>query len=129
MEKETTLDLICAEYGDKFSKAKDIDETLITKIVGILKEDGVYAFFLYLASKGLTNAQGVAFQLMRDGRIPEHVTGNDSDPLKAIRDSLSGNLDLLLFFKELLERTLVYARYHAKASDKQKTPRVEGDGE
>jgi hypothetical protein len=129
MEREITLDLVCAEYGDKFSKEKGIDETSITKSIGILKEDGVYAFFLYLASKGLTGAQGVAFQLMKDGRIPGHVTGSDGDPLKAVRESLSGNLGLLLFFKELLERTLVYARYHAKASDKQKPPEIEGDGE
>ncbi len=35
--------------------------------------------------------------------------------LKDIREKLAKDLDSLLLTKQLLERTLVYARYHAKA--------------
>ncbi|HCF38051.1 MAG TPA: hypothetical protein DER56_03095, partial [Thermosipho africanus] len=33
---------------------------------------------------------------------------------------LSEDLDKLLFFKDVLEKVLIYARYHAKAKDKTK---------
>ncbi len=44
-----------------------------------------------------------------------YLCANEDDGLKAVREKLSEKLDELLFAKELLERTLVYARYHAKA--------------
>jgi hypothetical protein len=40
---------------------------------------------------------------------------NARDPLATVRDHLAGDLDQLLLVKRLLEQTLIYARYHAKA--------------
>jgi hypothetical protein len=111
------LDLVCAEYGEEIAKAVN-DETIITKTIGVLQEDGVYAFFLYCKSKkDKTVAVGdKAFDCLKDHRMLRNIMGNDADHLKTIRDVFKGNLEHLLFAKELLERTLVYARYHAKAN-------------
>ena len=53
-----------------------------------------------------------------------NLISNDSITAVNVRDiiaPLTNNLDKLLFAKELLERTLVYARYHAKAIEKPET--------
>ena len=114
---EKNLDLECAKYGNKIVKS-DKDETLITKSLGVLQEDGVYAFFLYLASRGdkekelAKRISQETFSLLKEkiGKIKE-----EGEPLPAIREKLAPDLDSLLLAKQLLERTLVYARYHAKA--------------
>jgi len=51
------LDRLCAEYGEKFAReiadtfgSKDRDkkaENLITKSLGVLQEQGVYAYVLF----------------------------------------------------------------------------------
>ncbi len=112
------LDMKCAKYGSEIASVSGNDETLITKALGVLQEDGMYAFFLYLASqkKDTSNAiKDAAFIFLKQDEILGHIFDPEKDVLKAIRDDLSGKLDELLFAKELLERTLVYARYHAKA--------------
>lgn len=110
------IDLKCAQFGNKIAYEVK-DETLITKSLGVLQEDGVYAFFLYLASKKGTaeNIKDNAFNLLTQEGILNHVVGNEHDHLKAVRENFEDKLDELLLAKELLERTLVYARYHAKA--------------
>ncbi|MFZ3114998.1 MAG: hypothetical protein WA133_13135 [Syntrophales bacterium] len=125
------LDMKCAEYGAELA-AEDHDDTLITKALGVLQEDGVYAFFLYLSAKKSEEASKLqikAFKFLKQPEILGHLFSTDTDPLPALRERFRDNLDELLFSKELLERTLVYARYHAKASGKQKTADSEGDGE
>jgi len=117
------LDIICAKYGDCISKSvngkfndKDKTENLITKSLGVLQEDGVYAFFLYLLSlssekEGAEVLSIDALSLIKEiGLAPS----NKTDPLSAARN-LANNLDHLLLAKEVLEKTLIYARYHAKA--------------
>jgi len=109
------LDMKCAKCGHLIANAVCNDETLITKSLGVLQEDGVYAFFLWCASK----AGGIkkeAFAFLQEDGILKHLFGEEIDQMKAIREKFDDNLDELLFAKELLERTLVYARYHAKAS-------------
>jgi hypothetical protein len=130
------LDRCCAQYGwemagqvkeklDKDSKSRNA-ETLITKSLGVLQEDGIYAFFLYLVSRGKKEKEGAqvlkdcASGLLQEAKIPNFSSG--SDPLLAVRGStdqkvkgLADDLDNLLLAKRLLEQTLIYARYHAKA--------------
>lgn len=54
---QANLDQLCAQYGyDMKCKVnehldKNKTENLITKSLGVLQEEGVYAFFLYLASQ------------------------------------------------------------------------------
>lgn len=126
---ETKLDMICAEYGNKIVAEihapgeKNKIESVIIKSLGVLQEDGVYAFALYTKSKsGEDSTEKRAtrllfeksYEFLKDERIAM-LTGDTSDFLEHIRTELADNLDRLLFAKELIERTLVYARYHAKA--------------
>lgn len=124
------LDMICAEYGNRIiteiePKEKNKIESFITKALGVLQEDGLYAFAIYTKSK--KGDEGVekktakilfnkSYELLKDSKIA--LLTNCDDFLKGIRTDLSNNLNHLLFAKELLERTLVYARYHAKALEK-----------
>lgn len=124
------LDRLCAECGYQIAnqvhkaipKPPKAAENHITKSLGVLQEDGVYAFFLYQASRGKNEKPGAdklkqkAAELLKRGGIKPFDT--ISDPLDAIRDNqkgLANNLDDLLFAKKLLEQALIYARYHAKA--------------
>jgi len=118
------LDQLCAQFGwkiaDEVYKAIGKNaENHITKSLGILQEDGVYAFFLYQASRGQREKSGAerlrdqAKELLKQAGI--YGFANTSDPLATVRDHLAGDLDQLLLAKRLLEQALIYARYHVKA--------------
>ena len=118
------LDQLCAQFGWKIADSvhRAIGrnaENHITKSLGVLQEDGVYAFFLYQESRGSREKEGAekikncAKELLKEANI----TGfqNSNDPLQAVREHLANDLDQLLLAKRLLEQALIYARYHAKA--------------
>ena len=121
------LDLLCARYG--FQIAEEVHRKLekqaenhITKSLGVLQENGVYAFFLFQASRNREKEKQAAGELKKKavellGSIPLEPFPAQKDPLEAIRgkDGLATRLDDLLLAKRLLEQALIYARYHAKA--------------
>lgn len=123
------LDQLCARYGweiaDSVHRAIGKNtENHITKSLGVLQEDGVYAFFLYQASRGSREKPGAdqltekATELLREAGIVGFNDAADplaADPLAAVRNRLASDLDQLLLAKRLLEQALIYARYHAKA--------------
>jgi len=124
------LDLLCARYGCDMAKQvyealKKGAENHITKSLGVLQEDGVYAFFLYQASRGEREEAGAkklaqsAEALLAKAAVGPARFGA-GDPLAATLD-LADNLDQLLLAKRLLEQALIYARYHAKALQGGKT--------
>jgi hypothetical protein len=82
----------------------------IDKVLGILANDGVYAYWVYCKSKEITD---VFIDEIRG--LKELFRKNEDD--EEFFQNLSSNLHDLLFFKELLEKALTYARYHAKAID------------
>lgn len=138
------LDAACAELGAKLgasgTNAKETENS-ITKALGVLEEQGVYAMFLYLfAREGAKFAEGLlgfleAWCELKDGkqlhdswvkakssRERNNAAKNPSDDARrAIFGALArlsggeNGLDKLLFARDLLHRALVYARYHAKA--------------
>jgi len=133
------LDRLCAQFGydmaqgvnRAFSKALDT-ENLITKSLGILQEDGVYAFFLYLASQikgdkkdkrseGARTLANQATELLKHEWLKLIQVDDGEDAYKKAMEEirreggLASNLDQLLLAKRLLEQALIYARYHAKA--------------
>ncbi|MBN2568239.1 MAG: hypothetical protein JXB42_02290 [Deltaproteobacteria bacterium] len=132
------LDLKCAEYGRKIISAvgsteKNKIESMITKALGVLQEDGVYAFALYTKSKSGNESTekktaqilfNKAFDILKDDEI-RILENTDEDFFNAMEANLSDDLDKLIFAKELLERTLIYARYHAKALDGESTNQEE----
>lgn len=121
------LDQLCAQYGfhiaeetkRAYGKAADA-ENHITKSLGVLQEDGVYAFFLFQKSRkkdGANRLSEQAHQLLAEQFV---AFKHNQDSLLVVRGGngtagLAENLDELLLAKRLLEQALIYARYHAKS--------------
>ena len=121
------LDSLCAQYGytivhdvapnGNLSKSdKSKLENTITKSLGVLQENGVYAFFLYLdyrkEEKGAPQIRDRSLELLRHGEID--LLQNSNDHFVDVQQ-LTNDLDQLLLARQLLEQMLIYARYHAKA--------------
>jgi len=120
------LDYLCMKYGQDIPKTKD-DETLITKALGVLQENGPYALFLYLEKKKkkdsttdiASNTCKSLLKLIGEKELKPFMNppqGNIS--IKTLTDWLIGvskDIDKLFLFKKIIEQTLLYARYYAKA--------------
>lgn len=91
------------------NKDKSNMESLINKSLGILSANGIYALWLFLESENESEHIKIIDIIKKFGI---ELSGNN-DEQKVI--NLSNNLQNLLFSKELLEKTLIYARYRAKA--------------
>ncbi len=121
------LDYLAAKYAQTIiqqtqnKKASDIENT-ITKALGVLQEDGVYACFLYLLAREKENGAVVVDEMLNllcD--LPfgwQKPTNDNNDILRFIREHVTKDLDRLLLAREVLEQMLIYARYGAKARDK-----------
>ncbi len=126
MDDEINLDKLCAEYGYRFaeevSRADDFNakkaEVLITKALDVLQEQGLYAFALFCKSRlskekaGAEKIEALAKELLKRLNLI-----NDGDFLdELLRDNgLLTRLDDLKFAIEVLEKSLIYAKFHAKA--------------
>ena len=130
MIQETNLDVLCAKYG--FSIAKNTkDDTLITKALGVLQEQGPYAYFLFLQSRGESEKQA-ALKMIKDSgaliaEIFENLKGRNfqEDWPDILRTKILNDLDNIFLVLQLLEQTLVYARYHAKSIKDAKSTKEE----
>jgi len=119
-------------------------ETLVTKALGVLQSQGVYALALFLFSRSGTKKEPskaeeliattllarlwnireplAALQKLKEkgqsqleGQVAQ-VNSNKNEWLKGFAE-LSKNLDDLLLVRDLYEQTLIYTRYLAKAMD------------
>jgi hypothetical protein len=140
MNEQKNLDQLCARFGyniakevnEAFERKATDTENFITKSLGVLQEDGVYAFFLYLASqikgdkqdnraKAARALANQAAKFLKDEWLNliqvDDGEGVYKEAMEKIRckDGLASRLDDLLLAKRLLEQALIYARYHAKA--------------
>jgi len=107
------LDMKCAEAGCLV--AQQVEEKLINSSLGILQHDGVYAFSLYIkAQKKDAILKEPCEKLLEAAALPKEY-GDHNSPLYT-------NLDDIFLAKDILERMLVYARYHAKAKSKNTPP-------
>jgi len=122
------LDKICAEYGFKIlendeSDKADTFEKEITKALGILMEDGLFAYAIWLESKRKKDDDVYSKIIDKSKKLLENVnlinsnnTENvDNMELRDITLKISGKLQKTILAKQLLERMLIYARYRAKA--------------
>jgi len=110
----------------KKREAKDVDN-LVTKALGVLQENGVYACFLFLFSRTQKKEQDIAKvvreQLLELAADDLHFDDwekpdkpwNAETVLSYVSDTICANLDPLLMVKVLFEQTLIYTRYGAKA--------------
>lgn len=115
------LDMKCAQLGARIGSK--VEEKILTDALGVLQEQGVYAFFLYLEANKKHDGKFISDQFLKFmGSTPEHnplITSNDepNKPFPRIV-ALSEDLDNLLFARDLLLQALVYGRYHAKINSK-----------
>jgi hypothetical protein len=111
----------------KKAEAKDVDN-LITKALGVLQENGVYACFLFLFSRTRDKDRDIA-EVVREQLLAlaaadlpfgwEKPRPMDAETvLPYVSNKICAELDPLLMTKELFEQTLIYARYGAKARKK-----------
>lgn len=115
------LDAACAKLGAKLASSGNKDtENSITKSLGVLEEQGVYALFLYLHARekqwGQTTSKELASFLGEQPTKHALLGPTPTNELFDALQTLAGDLDKLLFARDLLHRALVYARYHAKAA-------------
>jgi len=109
----TNLDYLCAKYGQNIPKSKE-HETIIQKSLGVLQEDGLFAFILFLESK---NENITSYIMEETAKILNETGLTEEANKKNIKENilkLTENIDDMFLAKELIEKTLVYARYHAK---------------
>jgi len=105
--------------------APDVFETEITKALGILVEDGPFAYLIWLKSQDKEPHQAM---LIQTARLLAQVKIVELDRTKNIKEELenkflnevSNNLNKLIFTKTLLEKMLIYARYKTKAMQHEK---------
>jgi hypothetical protein len=96
-------------------------ETEITKALGILVEDGPFAYFIWLKSQDKEPHQAMIIQtariLMELNLIKDISTDKNlkEELEKAFLEEISTDLTKTLFVKTILEKVLIYARYKAKA--------------
>ena len=125
-------------------QARDL-ETLVTKALGILQSQGIYAMALFLFSRSgqaseeakmkaeervatqilsclwhLRNPYEALKKLQTKGKQlcsdkESYQINSDKDDMLKEWANLSSDLDTLFLVRDLYEQTLIYARYHAKA--------------
>jgi len=116
------MDKIAAEVGFELAEGADDPkelERVTNKALGILIEDGLFAYTIWLESENEVKIINKSFELLRDkvGLVEEDY-GNIKDKEKlreAILKEISTSLEKTLLARHLLERMLVYARYRAKS--------------
>jgi hypothetical protein len=109
------LDVKCAELAEKLAEGANKErEKLLTDSLGVLQEQGLYAFFLFLKASKRGKPQDVSRACATFLRDHGLLQGDTKDPFQGLK-SLADRLDDLLFARDLLTQALVYARYHAKA--------------
>ena len=124
---EHNLDYLAARRAQKLveklkDSAKEAENT-ITKALGVLQENGVYACFLYLLAREKKGEVITAEMLALLGALefptlPQNSPDRDA-VLNYIAEEVTGDLHRLLLAKEALEQMLIYARYGAKARQKE----------
>lgn len=113
----TNLDYLCIKNGQEIGEI--VDKTVLQKALGILKEDGFYAMFLWLEDKD-KNVRAKLNSLFNEDSIRKYLFQDSSKFAEGFSDfcnkliEVAKDIDKLLFLKKILERTLIYALYHAK---------------
>ncbi len=119
---KTAQEIVSQHSGN----AKEL-ENWVTKALGVLQENGVYACLLYLYAQSENYTKTIRDELLKmldDEMLKSLRIGLDSDLNSWEKVSnqlleerkLFDDLDKLFLVKELFEQTLIYARYGAKAA-------------
>lgn len=121
------LDYLCIKHGQEIGF--EGDKTNLQKALGVLREDGVYAIFLWLENKdkktrenlmGLLNEDIIKKYFIEESQKFPDDFANFCGKLKVVAQ----DIDKLLFLKKILERTLTYALYHAKVKGDENVEKI-----
>jgi hypothetical protein len=105
------LDMECAKLGAQLGTQSD--DKALTDALSVLEEQGVYAFFLFLAPKSERRRVTDSCRTFLQDHLPGGF-GSGNDVFKATQD-IATDVDKLLLARDLLRQSLIYGRYHAKA--------------
>ncbi|CAD7773998.1 hypothetical protein AIOGIFDO_01499 [Candidatus Methanoperedenaceae archaeon GB37] len=110
----TSQEIITKTGGNRSSEV----ENLITKTLGVLQENGIYACTLYLNSRTSEAEKKIGPVIHEEllkmtKRLVKTPIKNDD--YEYLTDEICSDIDLLILTKQLWEQTLTYARYGAKA--------------
>lgn len=138
MDKSLNLDKLSAEHSQSMVSGGKLDglERLVTKALGVLQEQGVYAMILFLQSRtgeekdiapiicnqlnsSLSSVKDKFPGFLKDITIPDEKTSKEKVLAFYSSDEVMGNTDTLFLIRDLFERTLTYTRYGAKALKKE----------
>ncbi|AIS52630.1 hypothetical protein TKV_c14610 [Thermoanaerobacter kivui] len=110
---EYTLNKLGFDIANSSQKDKEILR-FIDKALGVLSNDGVYAYYVFCLSKNDGKYSNI-FINKPIKTLKPFFQSEYSDKAEEFFQELSKDIYELLFFKESLEKALIYARYHAKA--------------
>lgn len=120
-KKLTNLEAICAQYGSQVvehqGRAKSLErlQKVLRNALGVMREDGLFAFYLYLQYQKKDDG-GVIWEqisrLWRDESVGP-LLGSNTDRQAVIE--LTNDLDSLLLARQVAEQTLIYALYGLRA--------------
>ena len=122
---QAIVDRATAALDGPMAKRATAVDNLVTKALGVIQENGVYAGFLFLFSRTRTKDKTIA-EVVREELL--HLAAEDlpfgwglpgsmasKEALPYVSGTICSDLDPLLMTKEVFEQTLIYARYGAKA--------------
>ena len=126
-QKTKNLDILINKIGymiveeiKKKGNEKTKYKNEIEKALGVLSNDGVYAFYVYVKSKKIDDVFLTKLNEISE-IIKVYEKKKSKEQIKELNEQyfekISENLNSLLFFREILEKILIYARYHAKAME------------
>ena len=114
---ENNLDYHAAKHAQKIV-TNGADENTITRALGVLQENGVYACFLYLIANKDHIIVPQMIEFLEAIGLPKPPASNKPDDvLGYVAEQITTSLPNLLLARETLEQMLIYARYAAKAQD------------
>lgn len=118
------LDLKCARFGQKLAEIAGLEEKHLTDALFVLEEQGLYAFFLFLGARlkgsegeNKKNHLGQEIQKKCLDFLKEFKLVDDGPDVFQALQKICEDLPTLLFARDLLCQTLVYARFHLKAKE------------
>ena len=115
------LDLACAKVGKTIAErpSKEL-ENLVTNALAVLEEQGVYALFLFLKTRGGRGAENVnqkIYEFLKVTPQQAPILSDNTDVFTSLQQ-MAKDLDKLLLARDLVRQTLVYARYQARVPQK-----------
>ena len=115
------LDLTCAKVGKTIAErpSKEL-ENLITSALAVLEEQGIYALFLFLKTRGGSGAENVnqkIYEFLKVTPQQAPLLSGNADVFTSLQQ-MAKDLVKLLLARDLVRQTLVYARYHARVPQK-----------